>query len=67
MDMYHLVTGTCAAKTSGGIYIGTLAEGSAIGHLDAVLGTPSGADVVAKTYCTMYCLSTMELREMLQA
>eukprot|EP00892_Ulva_mutabilis_P000659 jgi/Ulvmu1/10594/UM065_0048.1 len=67
MEVYQLVTGTCIARTSSGIYIDTLGEGSAIGHLDAVLGTTCGADVVAKTYCTMYCLSTLDLWEILQA
>lgn len=67
MDVYHLVTGTCVARTHSGIYIGTLVEGSAIGHLDALLGTPGGADVIAKTYCTMYCMPALELQAVLQA
>ena len=66
IEMYHLVQGVCVARTSSGIHIGTLAEGSALGHLDAVLGTPCGADVLAKTYCTMYCLSVMELLDVLE-
>ena len=66
IEMYHLVQGVCVARTSSGIHIGTLAEGSALGHLDAVLGTPCGADVLAKTYCTMYCLSIMDLLEVFE-
>lgn len=66
IEMYHLVHGVCVARTSGGIHIDTLAEGSAIGHLDAVLGTPCGADILAKTYCTMYCLSVLELHEVFE-
>jgi hypothetical protein len=66
MEMYHLVHGVCCARTSGGIHIDTLAAGSAIGHLDAVLGTTCGADILAKTYCTMYCLSVLDLQEVLE-
>jgi hypothetical protein len=55
----------CVAKTSNGIQIDTLQEGAAIGHLDAVLGTLCGADIIAKTYCTMYCLSVPDLLDVL--
>lgn len=67
MEVCHLVTGTCVVRTGNGIHIDTLGEGSAIGHLDAVLGTTCGADVIAKTYCTMYCLPVLDLWEVLQA
>lgn len=66
VELYHLVQGVCVARTSSGIHIDTLAEGSALGHLDAVLGTPCGADILAKTYCTMYCLSVTELLEVFE-
>jgi CRP-like cAMP-binding protein len=66
IEIYHLVQGVCVARTSSGIHIDSLEEGSALGHLDAVLGTPCSANILAKTYCTMYCLPVTEMLQVFE-
>jgi hypothetical protein len=64
--MYHLVAGVCIARTPTGIQFDTLEEGAAIGHLDVMLGTLCGANVVSKTYCSLYRLRSADLFRVLE-
>lgn len=66
LDICYLVTGVCEARTAAGTHFDTLEAGSAAGHLDAILGLRCSADVVSRTYCTMYRLPVEELHAVLQ-
>lgn len=55
-DIYHIVTGVCVATTSSGVVFDTLEEGAVVGHLDGILGSLCAADIVSRTYCSMFGL-----------